>query len=138
MTIHLWHFAGLAQYARGIQDEGFWDESSHEFGTRSPCFSLAGERQWEKIKGPALVEVWIDIEEQALAMFAGCVIDGLRTIVYYQIPPHLLNAPGVKRLAHDDANHLPRTPEAYAMSRSVARDLVEVIPRAENDFQGVR
>jgi hypothetical protein len=114
MLVHLWHFAGVAEYASRIQDEGFWDKSSYELGRRWPCLALAGERQWEKDKGPALVEVWIDIDEQELAMFAGCVIDGRRTIVYYQIPPALLNAPGVKRLAHDNADHLPRTPDAYA------------------------
>jgi hypothetical protein len=115
MKLHLWHFTRRIEDARKIQAEGFLDHSSGRLGIRWPCFSLAGERHWEIERGPALVEVWIDIDEQELATdFTRHGRDGQRTVVFYQIVPNRLNAPGVERLAHDNADHLPRSLEAYA------------------------
>jgi hypothetical protein len=111
MKLHLWHFTRRAEDARKIQDEGFMDHSTGALGVRWPCLALAGERNWEVERGPALVEVWIDIDEQSLSdYFTRYGSDGRRDIIFYQIVPDLLNAPGVRRLAHDNADHLPRTP----------------------------
>jgi hypothetical protein len=101
--------------ARRIQDEGFLDHSSGRLGIRWPCLSLAGERAWESTWGPALVEVWIDIDQNLVdTMFTRLARIGHRDIIFYQIEPSYLNAPEVKRLAHDNADHLPRTSDAYS------------------------
>lgn len=110
MKLHLWHFTHSIEAARSIERDGFLDPSTGEIGVRWPCFSLAGQRYWEQERGPALVEVWIDIDDRWLAYIMRIRRDGERPIVFYQIVPELLNAPGVKRLAHDSANDLP-TPE---------------------------
>jgi hypothetical protein len=113
MEFHLWHFTHRAEDARRIQEEGFRDHSSGQLGIRWPCLSLAGERAW----GPALVEVWIDIDQQLVDIyFTRFVRIGYHDILFYQIEPSFLNAPGVKRLAHDNADHLPRTSDAYPES----------------------
>jgi hypothetical protein len=108
MKLHLWHFTHHVEDAREIQDKGFRDNSSQKLGCRWPCFSRAGERYWEEKRGPALVEVWIDIDEQLLAdYFTRHCVDDYHVIDFYQIDPALLDAPGVKRLAHDNADRLP-------------------------------
>jgi hypothetical protein len=113
--IHLWHFTHSPAVARQIQAEGFQDKSSHEHGLRWPCFSLPGERNWEQIWGPALVEVWLEMDDQEFAGYeqggrGAAATSG--TIVSYQIPPDLINAHTVKRRAHDNADHLPWPSEA--------------------------
>ena len=120
MVIHLWHFTRRTEHARKIQAEGFRDHSSREYGTRWPCLSLAGERNWEVENGPAVVEVWIDIDERELADFKRLSFNGQQDVIFYQIPPARLNVPGVRRLAHDNADHLPPSLEAYA-GRSAPR-----------------
>jgi hypothetical protein len=114
MGLHLWHFTPRFEDARKIQDEGFCDSSSEKHGLRWPCFSEAGERLWEPENGPALVEVWIDIDERLLAAeFTRHRTVGRRTVVYYEIEPKYLNAPGVKRIAQENVEaalrHMPAT-----------------------------
>jgi hypothetical protein len=110
MIVHLWHFTRRAEDARQIQAEGFRDYSSYEFGLRWPCFSLAGERRWEIERGPALVEVWLEIDEQELDGYEPGRGDDEDRTIFYQIPPAAINAYTVKRLAHDNADHIPRIP----------------------------
>jgi hypothetical protein len=114
MKLHLWHFTTSAAAAKSIEEFGFWDMDTFQFGTRWPCFSQAGERHWESERGPALVEVWLEIDEDVLAAeFTRRCRDGDRVITYYQFIPELLNFPHVRRLAHENADHLSRTPEEY-------------------------
>ena len=76
---------------------------------------LAGRREGLGSNvGAGVVEVWIDIESKLVDMnFTRFARIGHRDILFYQIEPSFLNAPGVKRLAHDNADHLPRTSDAY-------------------------
>jgi len=114
MKFHLWHFTHRVEDARRIQREGFRDHSSGQLGIRWPCLSLAGERAWEATWGPALVEVWTDIDQQLIDMnFKRFARIDHRDILFYQIEPSFLNAPTVKRFAHDNADHLPWTSDAY-------------------------
>jgi hypothetical protein len=116
MAVHLWHFTHSADIARKIEAEGFLDRSSVEYGPRCPCFSLPGERYWEGTWGPALVEMWLDIDEQKLndrSYYYRGPWPGEPGPPYYQIPTEVVNVCTVKRRSHANADHLPRSSEAY-------------------------
>jgi hypothetical protein len=60
--------------------------------------------------GPALVEVWLETDDQEFAGYeqgSQGVAAASGTIISYQIPPDIINAHTVQRLAHDTADHLP-------------------------------
>lgn len=130
MNICLWHFTGRVEDARQIQAGGFREFSEGLWGLRWPCFSLAGERNWEPVWGPALVEVSLEIDEQELASYeqGGVGVSASRGLpLCYQIPPEVVNARTVRRQAHDNADHLPRTSEEYSAALLSIGDIAGVM-----------
>jgi hypothetical protein len=114
MKSHLWHFTHSPAVARQIQAEGFRDNSIDEYDLRWPCFSLPGERTWEKSCGRALVVVWLEIDEQELAGYeqgGPGAAAGSGSIISYQIPPDIINAHTVERRAYDDVDQLTQSSE---------------------------
>jgi hypothetical protein len=101
MIIHLWHFTWTVANAKRVRDEGF-----QRARDRDPCFSVPGETFWKESHGPALVEVWLDIDEQELAVYECGVVDGGRHIVFYTIPVDVVNARKVEMHVYANADDL--------------------------------
>lgn len=97
----LWHFTSKFACER-IQVGGF-----RAMTGRPICFSLPGERHWENGRGPALVEVWFDFDDEELAGYRLATMHGGRTIPFYSIPADDINARARHMRFHENADRFP-------------------------------
>jgi hypothetical protein len=102
MIIHLWHFTGT-ENIESIRVGGF--ALPAHLNQMGVYLSLAGEHNWA-LKGPGLIEVWLDIEEREIARYKQIAGDGGRYIDFYIIPPDRLYECARGYLFHRDARQL--------------------------------
>jgi hypothetical protein len=105
MIFRLWHFAPL-ESALQFQKEGFpvgqFDGVPFRF-----CFSYPGERFWAQDHGPALIEVWLEYDEQVIAGHFFATVHGDRVIPFYSIPSEEINGNALRMHVHENADGLP-------------------------------
>jgi hypothetical protein len=109
MIFRLWHFTSPRDAVQ-FQADGFpvgeYDSVPFRF-----CFSHPGERYWERLHGPALLEVWLEYDERVIAGHVFSIVSDGRTIPFYSIPSEEINGNALRMHVHETADGLPTVAE---------------------------
>jgi hypothetical protein len=106
MMVHLWHFT-KTETVKLIRAQGF--KTRYDLNRLGNDFVLPGEMSPKSVFGPALIEVWIDLDRAAIDIdyYKWSYIEGSRSVVVYRIPDHVVNDYAIKWRFTDNIDVLP-------------------------------